>query len=59
MYENTEYIIYTDMYNSTKTDAKMGSTKLKKFFFGSLEVPEHEKNGVYALAVAKLFCRPN
>ena len=59
MYENTDYITYTDRCNSTKKDAKMGSTKLKKFFFGSLEVPEHEKNGVYALAVAKLFFRPN
>ena len=56
------------MCNSTKKDAKMGSKKLQKFFwgtptiphfFGPLGVPEHEKNGEHALSVAKLFCRPN
>ena len=41
-----------------------GVQKIKKIFWGtpivgSLEVPEHEKNGVYALFVAKLFWRPN
>ena len=28
-------------------------------FFGSLEVPEHEKSDVHALSVAKLVCRSN
>ena len=59
------------MCNSHKKDAKMRYKKKKKkkkvvwgtptkpHFFGSLGVPEHEKNGEDAISFAKLFCSPN
>ena len=59
---------YTYICNSTKKDAKMGPKNKKKIFwippttlqfFGSLVVPEYEKNGDHALSVAKILCRTN
>ena len=52
----------------SQKDAKTVLKKLKtKFwgsltiphFFGSLGVPEYEKNGKHALFVANFFCRPH